>query len=133
MSDKVVWLKQSWQPVAVGFVPSEKAWHKEMWRMRCSEEWPEKPSAAGHTKWLENHTTGHAVILVTLHKSSERDAMEVISTIIHESVHVWQFICQMIGEKSPGIETEAYMIQNIAEQLIEAYTSTQGKGRDWLK
>jgi hypothetical protein len=57
--------------------------------------------------------------------------MEVISTIVHEAVHVWQFICRVIGEDDPGIETEAYSIQHITEMLIDAYCKTQGKGKVW--
>jgi hypothetical protein len=38
----------------------------------------------------------------------------------------------MIGESSPGVETEAYAIENISRALVEAYTSTQGKGKKWL-
>jgi hypothetical protein len=135
MKAEVVWIDRGWQPVAVGFVPSAKAWEREMKRLRTPKPRPAYPSIAnfgGHTQLFENDTTRESVILVTVGNGSERDALEVIMTIVHESVHVWQFICRVIGENSPGIETEAYAIESISRALIEAYTSTQGKGKKWL-
>ncbi|SMF65825.1 hypothetical protein SAMN02982989_3410 [Xaviernesmea oryzae] len=128
---KVTWVDRGWQPVAIGFCPSEQAWHREMKRLNSSAPWPDVPNAGGHTQWLENDATGEAVIIVVVHADAQRDALEVIMTIVHEAVHVWQFLCQHIGEKSPGIEMEAYGIENIARGLIEAYCKTQGKGKVW--
>lgn len=130
--DRVVWIDRGWQPVAIGFCPSETAWNREMKRVNGTAPWPDIPNAGGHTQWLRNDTTGEAIILVCIHSEAERDALEVILTILHEAVHVWQFLCDHIGEKKPGIEMEAYGIENITRSLIEAYTSTQGKGRIWL-
>lgn len=63
----------------------------------------------------------------------EDDPMEIMMTLVHESVHVWQYIRQVIGEDEPGIEMEAYGIENIARGLVSAYTSTQGKDKEWLQ
>jgi hypothetical protein len=135
MKGEVVWIERGWQPVAAGFVPSAKAWDREIKRLRAPKPRPAYPSIANfgrHTQLLENDTTKESVILVTVGNGSERDPLEVIITIVHESVHVWQFICRVIGESSPGIETEACAIESISRALIEAYTSTQGKGKKWL-
>ena len=58
--------------------------------------------------------------------------LDAFLSLVHEAVHVWQFICQHIGEQKPGIEMEAYGIEGITRGLIEAYFATQGKGKDWL-
>ena len=42
-------------------------------------------------------------------------------SLVHESVHVWQFIKEYIGEQLPGIEQEAYCIEAIVNQLIQEY------------
>lgn len=127
----VEWIDQGWQPVAIGFVPSETAWERAVKRYRIDAEYPSDPGRAGHTQWLKNDETGHAMVLVLVNAIAERDAAEVITTLVHEAVHVWQFICQHIGEKAPGIEMEAYAIEAITSGLFKAYTKTQGKGKDW--
>lgn len=131
MKTGVVWCNSGWQPVAIGFCPDEASWRKEMKRLNSAAPWPEVPNAGGHTQWLKNDTTGEVVILVCVHPAAESDALQVLMTIVHEAVHVWQFLCEHIGEKSPGIEMEAYGIENIARGLVDAYTSTRGKGKKW--
>jgi hypothetical protein len=130
-TDRVVWIDRGGQPTAIGFCPSEAAWYREMKRLRCEAPWPKKTNAAGYTQWMRNHDTGEGVILVCVFPRAECDALEVIMTLVHEAVHVWQFLCEQIGEKEPGIEMEAYAIENIARGLVEAYTATQGNGKDW--
>lgn len=130
---KVIYINQAWQPVSIGFVPSEKAYKAEKRRLKSPGPWhyPTLGICGGHCELLENDVTRECVILVSVGKASERDALEVILTIVHEAVHVWQYICQVIGEKNPGLEMEAYAIENISRDLIEAYTSTQGKNKVW--
>lgn len=48
-------------------------------------------------------------------------ATQVIALLAHEAAHIWQRIRDHINEKSPSAEFEAYAIQNILGQLIEAY------------
>lgn len=128
----MVWIDRGWQPVAIGFCPSERAWHREMKRLKADPPWPQTSSAAGYTQRMTNDKTGQAVIIVCVFPSVECDALDVIMTLVHEAVHVWQFLCEKIGETEPGIEMEAYGIENIARGLVEAYTATQGKGKKWL-
>ena len=47
---------------------------------------------------------------------------EILATIIHESVHVWQSLCDYILEKEPSIEMEAYCIEYIAMTLIKEHS-----------
>jgi hypothetical protein len=51
---------------------------------------------------------------------------EVLEYIIHESVHVWQFMIEHMGEEYPGDETEAYTIQHIARELLLQYQRVTG-------
>lgn len=52
----------------------------------------------------------------------------VVALIVHEAVHIWQQICEHIGEKTPSSEFEAYSIQAITEELLLAY----GKAKEAL-
>lgn len=131
-ADRIVWIDRGWQPVAIGFCPSEKAWRRAMKMQNVAADWPVVPNSGGHTQWLKNEKTGEGLILVVVSSEAERCSMSVIMTIVHEAVHVWQFLCQHIGERDPGIEMEAYGIECITRGLIEAYCETQGKGKKWL-
>lgn len=64
---------------------------------------------------------GHAVaVQVTKHP-------DILFTILHESVHVWQAICKYMGEDNPGIEAEAYTIEYIAKELMLQYQKATGE------
>ena len=133
-ADRVVWIDQGWQPVAIGLCPSEAAWDREIKRLNGTQEWPEiaDKNGGGYTLLGRNDVTGTATILVCVGAGSERDALEVILTLVHEAVHVWQFVREVIGERAPGIEMEAYGIEGISRGLIEVYCQTQGRDKVWL-
>ena len=46
--------------------------------------------------------------------------ISVMAMVVHESVHVFQNMCEKMGEDSPSEEFEAYSIQNITQTLFEA-------------
>lgn len=118
-------------PVSIGFCPSVEVWKRENKRLTGNLETYDGAKACGCTRLLRDEK-GRSVILVMLGQAiSEDDPMEIMMTLVHESVHVWQYIRQVIGEVEPGIEMEAYGIENIARGLVSAYTSTQGKGKEW--
>lgn len=130
--NRVVWIDRGWQPVAIGLCPSQKAWDREIKRLNGDQPWPDGANHGGHTLLGVNNVTGTARILVAIGNGAERDALEVILTLVHEAVHVWQFLCKHIGETDPGIEMEAYGIEEITRGLIDAYCRTQGKCKKWL-
>ncbi len=131
VADRVVWIEQGWQPVAIGFCPTEKAWDREIRRLNGDQPWPEAADRGGYTLLGKNDQTGCSTILVCVGNGAERDAMKVILTIVHEAVHVWQFVREVMGEREPGIEIEAYAIEGISRSLIEAYCATQGRDKVW--
>lgn len=55
----------------------------------------------------------------------EATAVEAISLLIHEAVHLWQAHCRWLGEDKPGDEAEAYAIQKIAAELIKEYKTRE--------
>ncbi len=46
-------------------------------------------------------------------------AVNPVETLIHESVHVFQKICEVLSEECPSDEFEAYTIAYIATTLLE--------------
>lgn len=46
---------------------------------------------------------------------------EVCGLLVHEATHIWQELCESIGEHSPSKEFQAYSIQCIAQRLISDF------------
>ena len=55
------------------------------------------------------------VAIVTIQR--KRDFAQVAALL----AHVWQQVCELIGEKEPSPEFEAYTIQYITYNLLEQY------------
>ena len=107
-------------PVPYALCTSQEAFRDELKRLGMEDdEWLCK-GADATTHILTGENGGQAVI-VCIPSVPEDDTVDVYSTLCHEAVHVWQTIRKSIGEKRPGIEQEAYSIQNIARNLMMAY------------
>jgi len=68
-----------------------------------------------------------SIILVALGSLEDSEPGEAESILTHEAVHVKQFVLEDIGEDNPGVETEAYFIQYIANYLIKELHYRQAK------
>lgn len=65
---------------------------------------------------------GLLTCIVCLHPDSAKaDPIEVVASLVHESVHVFQRLCDSIGESDPSREFEAYSIERIAERLMREF------------
>lgn len=49
------------------------------------------------------------------------DPIDVAVMLVYESVHVFQRLCDSIGESEPSREFEAYSIERISEQLMREF------------
>ena len=125
MRDRVVWCDKGWMPLSYGFCPSERAWKRELKRLEADETYPYPTTDAG-TTFVEGP---HKGVIVTLNErfDKERDRVGVVCLLVHEATHVWQAIREDIGEHKPSHEFEAYAMQNISMNLIQAYNDTRRK------
>lgn len=64
---------------------------------------------------------GKYCVIVTIKKKKHVDRIVVDTLLVHEAVHVWQWIKEILGEHDPSKEFEAYAVQSISYALIEAY------------
>lgn len=106
----------------VGFVPSATAWAATMVHLKVVCAYPSTP---GHLTTLEGKN-GEITCLVTV--GAEQDAsagVNISSLILHEAVHVFQALCEKIGEREPSAEFEAYTIQHAYAGLMDAYCVTR--------
>lgn len=68
-----------------------------------------------------SNNDGSDACVVCLRGWEGRDAVEVIGLLVHEAVHIWQEYADRMGERDPGREQEAYAIQSISQELIDAF------------
>lgn len=107
----------------IGLVLTKKEYDDELARLAPGKEfkpWVDDYGSNGRVTSLTNKD-GNRVCLVSLSTEVQKDARLAMSTICHESVHVWQEHCAHIGEDEPGLETEAYGVQAIYDQLVDAF------------
>lgn len=85
---------------------------------------------ADATTHVLRNAENKACCVVCLNVAPERTAVEIAGLLIHEAVHVWQEYADAIGEKHPGIEQEAYAIQSISQELLQAYADSLERGNE---
>ena len=65
---------------------------------------------------------GKACAIVYVKPHTGKDGVAVAALLVHEAVHIWQWHAQLIGAHNDhGAEEEAYAIQHIAQELMQAY------------
>lgn len=85
------------------------------------------PGAAATTHHIDT-SRGRACI-VCMPGSKGYGEIDHLALLVHEAVHVWQETRDDIGEDRPGREIEAYAIQNIAQELMEAWRDRSKRKR----
>jgi hypothetical protein len=124
---KVTWVNSGWMPFLIGYVPDEDAFAAVSWKFKLEQRWPgDLGGSAGWCQDFKNLKTGEGIILIAIFGEG-RDPSDITAMIVHESVHAWQKLCQMIGEEAPGMEMEAYGIQKIFEGIRCAYEKEWGR------
>jgi hypothetical protein len=76
-------------------------------------------SEAHATTHMFESAEGGTIAVVSMVPSD--DVLVDYALIVHEAVHVWQAICEEIGETSPSSEFEAYSVQSICYNLFTIY------------
>ena len=108
----IKWYDKFVFPTYIGFCPCEKtfnAWVKKHYK---GENIPFKSSPTASATCHFINLKGVPVIIVTIDIPRSAKVVEVAAVIAHEVVHAKQFICEYIGEREMGRETEAYFIQH---------------------
>lgn len=105
---------------------NEKEQNKVLSHLKLpSKEWPAFPKIA-HVHTLTN-PKGFLCCVVCVTPPKVKDRLEETTTIVHESIHVWQSWVTHTKEHDPGAEQEAYTVEHIFRTLVTEY----GKRRKW--
>lgn len=130
--DRVIWCNQGWQPSMIGFVPSKKAWKREMKRINSDEPWyfeGDGRGAGAYTHWIANKTTGESLIYVSVNPAFVGDnPHELLCSIAHEVSHVVDFAFEHTGMK-PCTEMRAYAIEYLLRDMSNAFFETVWKAK----
>lgn len=76
--------------------------------------------AAATTTFVTDVGGRHSAVVCLRHFKNQTP-VEVAALLVHEAVHIWQRYLEMLGEKAPGDELEAYGIQAISQTLMLEY------------
>ena len=107
----------------IGICFNEREFHRELRRLRVpAHQWSSwlSEGAMATTHHLTSEKGARASI-VCVPIRPEMDGIEVAALLVHEAAHVLQDYFEYIGENQPGVETQAYSIQNISLRLMAAY------------
>lgn len=107
-------------PVEIGFCPSKKAFKDYMKSIGRKDKFP--PKAKASFNHFSEPDVGLIMIDPMIDRSKEVEPTQVVGLIVHECVHAFQWICDVIGEENPSAEFEAYTIQAISQATIAIYS-----------
>jgi hypothetical protein len=116
------WGTRIFQSVYYGFCPDKKSWKQTMKYLAAEDE--PYPTTAGRATFITSEKLKQKCCVVTI-EENDRCLEEVIGLIVHEALHVWQKIAEDLGELEPSHEFEAYSVQQITQDLLQAYFDTR--------
>lgn len=123
---KTVWIHHGPFPGWSAFVPNEKSWKKLMVKLDAVDEpYPKKDACI--TTFFDTPEGRVTVLTVGEHLDNSRNKLRLTALIAHEVQHLWQGIKENVGEKQASSECEAYMIQWLLTQALEAFEDTRFK------
>ncbi len=123
MKGSVTYFNMGPYPMYLGFTSSPKAFAEEMKRLNITDiRFLASDHANATTHFLEQD--GTLCIIITLQKHKDRTPEQIASLISHEAMHVVQKMWHQYGEKQPGREAEAYLIQYIVQSCLQIACKT---------
>ena len=106
-----------YSPVEYGLCKSEEDYHKTLKKLGMPiSEWSDFVTKDAATNLFMVKGKRHAIVCIGSTKGYTKE--QINSLLVHEAVHVWQDICEQIGERFPSDEFEAYGIQMISQNLM---------------
>lgn len=112
-------------PIYVGFTTSRKAFKKEMTRLKITPcpDFVTSSHANATTHFLTSPDNGLTAI-IAMQKPVGRSPEQIAGLVAHEAVHVAQSLWENIGERTPGHEAEAYLVQMITQCCLQQVMKT---------
>jgi hypothetical protein len=117
----IKWFSMGQWPVYVGFTSRQALLDREVSRL-CPGQDAKcviAPTGGGaiHSFERPGKQTCH---IVTINDDPSREQHQVAAMICHEAVHLAQRLWDDLGEKMPGAEAEAYLVQYVTQCCLYA-------------
>jgi len=102
-------------------VTTPELFKRELKRIGVEGDLDYTATPASNATCYEFEKDGKTIYIVTIKEWEGHDPLEVAGLIVHEATHIKQHVMRLIGEKAPSDEFEAYMMQNIAANLMQCF------------
>lgn len=125
---KVKWLDRRLIecPFYYGLCTSEKAFDREMKKMKIpARQWPRFPEPGKAKVSFFDRGGDEQAVIVSIGDVAGLATEQVYALLVHEAVHIWQHLCEVIQEDRPSSEFSAYGIQMLSQQLMVAYKESK--------
>lgn len=105
-------------------VTTPALFEQELRKLEIPErDWPtylHNPEANA-TVWELKTPKGDKVFIITISGWEGKEGIEMAGLLVHEATHIKQEVLKAMGEKNCSDEFEAYMMQNIAQNLMQCF------------
>lgn len=108
-------------------VTTEALFRRELKKLGIHDALEYTKTPTSNATCFELESNGKTAFIVTLKGWESTDPIEVAGLIVHEATHIKQHIMRIIGETAPSNEFEAYMMQNIAQNLMQCFVEQTRK------
>lgn len=113
----VTWFQMGCYPVFCGFTMKSEALARVQRFMGVFTDSDISPSGGGCCHRLVKN--GMMVLIISM-ADKRFPKNETAAIIAHEATHAMRFIMEKIGEDEPGLEQEAYLVQQIVQDCLYA-------------
>lgn len=106
-------------PVYVGFSTSQKAFRKEMKRLKIKDvSFVARETADATTHFLTRGS--EFTFIITMPPRRKRSYSQYAALVAHEAVHVAQYMQECLNHSEPfGKEADAYLVQHIVQHCLQ--------------
>jgi hypothetical protein len=111
-------------PGYVGFTTSPRAFQRELRRLKIRESVSFVNAGAGATTHFLERDGQTTTIIAIPPPSKDRPFEQYAGLVAHEAMHAVQEIWRGMGEKEPGDECEAYLLQMIVQSCLQVAYKT---------
>lgn len=109
-----------WPPACV--IIENKASYRRFMRQQCGKDVQMQPFP-GHNSGLCQKLESPTSCIMMIVVGTQDDQIELAGTLAHEAAHATRWLFAHIGEKEPGQEAEAYLIEHIVRHGLRALTA----------
>lgn len=107
--------RRGWFPLWYGFCPTEADFRKAL--RRSTDPWAPWPTAPGCCVTYDDDV-GDRRALVTVNVDWDEHPHLAMGVLVHECVHVVQWVVSTMADRSPSEEFVAYATQAVFSELL---------------